>query len=68
MFLNGTQTGSTYTDSNVYVNASLRPYIGVSGYNGLGFFPGYIDDLRVTKGVARYTATFTPPAAAFPNS
>lgn len=67
MFINGTQAGSTYTDSTTYLNTAGRPVIGADG-NSLGTNPfnGYIDDLRVTNGVARYTANFTPPTAALP--
>lgn len=50
----GSYTGSLFI--GIDVNGSGNPY------------NGWIDDLRVTKGVARYTANFTPPTAAFPNS
>lgn len=37
---------------------------GIAGDNGS--FQGYFEEIRVTKGVCRYTATFTPPSAPFP--
>ena len=67
LFINGTQAGSTYTDSTSYLNASGRPWVGINAFTtntqGLN---GYIDDLRITKGIARYTANFTPPQVALP--
>ena len=65
LFINGTQTGSNYTDSNSYLVGANRPLIGANDFDFLSPFNGYIDDLRITKGLARYTATFTPPVAPF---
>jgi hypothetical protein len=69
LFVDGTQSGSTYTDSTVYTNTSARPWIGADSFNSgsppANFLNGFIDDFRVTKGVARYTANFTAPTKAF---
>ena len=64
LFVNGTQSGSTYSDSNNYIQT--RVVFCVYPGNLTSYFNGYIDDLRITKGVARYTANFTPPSAQLP--
>jgi hypothetical protein len=63
LFLGGTQVGSTTTLTTDL--SSLATWVGANGA-GTEAINAYIDDLRVTKGYARYTANFTPPAAAFP--
>jgi hypothetical protein len=69
LFINGVQSGSTYTDTNSYLNGTARPLVGADGYDnytGTNYFNGYIDDLRITKGAARYIGNFTPPVARMP--
>lgn len=42
--------------------------IGCSASDTRFGYTGHIDDMRITKGIPRYTVDFTPPAAPFPNS
>jgi len=62
LFLNGTQLGSTFTDSSSYVSGTNRPAIGAGGFSvGSSPYTGYLAGLQVVKGTAVYTANFTPP-------
>jgi len=65
LYLNGVSVASN-TVSPVY--GSVTTLVVGRTYANLNneYFNGYIDDLRVTKGVARYTANFTPPTSAHP--
>jgi Concanavalin A-like lectin/glucanases superfamily len=61
-FVNGTQVGTTQTSSaNITVNTG-NLYVGASNDARI-FLNGYLDDLRITKGYARYTTNFTPPTS-----
>jgi hypothetical protein len=65
MFINGTQLGSTLSNSTNLTDNQLK--IGYY-YSTLYAINAKVDEFRVTKGVARYTANFTAPTAAFPDS
>ena len=66
MFLNGTVISSG-TSATAVPDYTDNYRVGYGRWNGdTGVYAGYINDLRVTNGYARYTANFTPPTAAFP--
>ena len=63
IYINGVNdgTGTVSTD----FSQTNSQYVGADRV-GTSPMKGYMQDLRITRGYARYTANFTPPTAPFP--
>jgi Concanavalin A-like lectin/glucanases superfamily len=68
IFLDGVNVNEV-TGSGALQDNTAAFSIGTQGEAGTSeAFYGYMDDFRITKGIARYTANFTPPTEEFPNT
>ena len=61
IWLNGSQHASV-TNSTSYSGSVIQ--IGAWRYGGYDYsITGYLQDVRITKGLGRYTSSFTPPTS-----
>jgi len=65
IWINGGNRGTLTNSENGLSGIS---YVGAGTVGSASVLNGRIDDLRVTKGVCRYTAGFTPRTSAFPDA
>ena len=65
IYIGGTSGGTWTLTTETFTDGYC--FFGVTPGFASEFYSGYMDDIRITKGYARYTANFTPPASAFPN-
>jgi len=66
-YINGIQSTNTLSYSGVVGITSYNGSIGRQTVTNNNYFTGLIDDLRITKGLARYTNNFTVPTGPHPN-
>ena len=64
LYRNGTSVGTPVTNSGAAGDSTGAMYVGGDPVNG-SYFTGYLDELRISKGIARWTSNFTPPTSAY---
>lgn len=68
IFLNGVLDGVVACGAGSMNYPGIGLSIGRNATNSSWYYTGYIDEVRITKGVARYTSSFTPPTGPFPST
>lgn len=68
LFVDGIQRASRLSTSLTISDMTVRLYIGADFYLTGRDYSGSLDELRFTKGIARYVSAFTPPSVPFSNS
>lgn len=65
LYMNGVEVGAAYNMPVPNYQSSTTLALGFQHFNGItnDYFKGYLDDVRIVKSVAVYTAPFTPPNA-----
>jgi len=66
IYVNGVKSSTTHTIVGT-PQSSTNTAFTIGAYTN-GFYQGYIDELRITKGIARYTSNFTPSTTQFLDS
>ena len=68
IYIDGTVIGSSSLLPQTMKNGTEQLRIGSRNHTTPRTLNGWIDELRITKGVARYGGNFTAPTAVFPRS
>ncbi len=61
-YINGTQYTSNAANTDLITDTTTPFYVG-TGETAAGTYKGYITDLHIIKGVAKYTSQFTAPTS-----
>jgi len=62
LYRDGTSILSTTSSASL---SNFTNSFSIGSYNGVYFTNGYIDEFRISKGIARWTSNFTPPTYAY---
>jgi hypothetical protein len=68
LFVDGNLVATTYLIKNVGFANPKTIYFGIGYYGAVRYFNGYIDEIRYTVGIARYTNNYNKRKKPFPTN